>query len=145
MEETGNKKDFKKWLEYLQQESWQLELIISSILLVVLTTRSEVVNDWANETIIQSTQPAVIFFPFIPLLLITAIGIAKINLVIHIFLRGFWIGCIGLRYVSNEIDIESLNYTELFTKFLKSRDLNFDRYLEQLEKCAVSFLALLFC
>lgn len=32
------KKDFKKWLEYLQQESWQLELIISSILLVVLTT-----------------------------------------------------------------------------------------------------------
>lgn len=140
MEKTNEKRDFKKWLEYLQQESWQLELIISSILLVVLTTGSEVVNDWANETIIQSTHPAVAFFPFLPLLLITSIGIAKINLVVHIFLRGFWIGCIGLRYVSNEIDIESLNYSEPFTKFLKSKDLNFDRYLEQLEKvCSIIF------
>ena len=62
------------------------------------------------------------------------------NLAIHIFLRGFWIGCIGLRYVSGGIDIDSLNYVSKFSNFLKKQELDFDRYLENLEKiCSVIF------
>ena len=42
-----------------------------------------------------------------------------INLILHVVLRGLWIGAIGLRYVSSEIDYEALNYGKRFTKYLQ--------------------------
>ncbi len=139
MEKT-DKKGFKKWLEYLQQESWQLELIISSILLVVLSSAGDEIGSWMLNIRANGGQTASSFIIIIPFLLFLASTIAKTNLVIHIFLRGFWIGCIGLRYVSGEIDIDSLKYAPKFSNYLKRRGMNFDRYLETLEKiCSIIF------
>ena len=138
MEQT-EKKDFKKWLEYLQQESWQLELIISSILLVVMSSGEDGINAWMLEIGANAGQGASILI-IVPLLLYVTLIIAKTNLIIHIFLRGFWIGCIGLRYVSGDIDIDSLNYAPRFANYLKKQGLNFDKYLENLEKvCSIIF------
>ena len=51
-----------------------------------------------------------------------------------------WIGAIGLRYVSGDIDYEKLGYSELFTNYLKRRVGDFDVYIEKLEKmCSVIF------
>lgn len=140
MAEQKSKVEFKKWLEYLQQESWQLELIISSILLFVLASADESVYDLFNKSAVHAQRGGTVFFQMIPIVLMSAITIAKTNLIIHIFLRGFWIGCIGLRYVSNEINIDSLGYADVFSNFLKSRNLDFDKYLEKLEKvCSIIF------
>lgn len=134
------KKDFRKWLEYLQQESWQLELIISSILLVVLSSGGDGIDDWLLEIGANIGQGASHIIIIAPVLLNITLIIAKTNLVFHIFLRGFWIGCIGLRYVSDDIDIDSLNYAPKFSNYLKKQGLNFDRYLENLEKvCSIIF------
>ena len=139
MEKT-EKKDFKKWLEHLQQESWRLELIISSILLVVLSSADDVINNLGLEIMGNIGSVAVSIFAFIPLFLSIILMLTTTNLAIHIFLRGFWIGCIGLRYVSGGIDIDSLNYVSKFSNFLKKQELDFDRYLENLEKiCSVIF------
>ena len=139
MEKT-TKKDFKKWLEYLQQESWQLELIISSILLFVLSTADETINAWMLEVTANAGSAMVSFVVIIPLALYIILMVAKTNLIIHIFLRGFWIGCIGLRYVSGDIDIDSLDYSSKFVNYLKSKGMNFDRYIENVENiCSIIF------
>ena len=87
---------FKEWLERLQQESWQLELIISGFVLygiynakgyiqgIAFFNNDHDVGPVANllETVI--TVGWLIFF---------------INLLVHVILRSLWIGAIGLRYV----------------------------------------------
>ena len=63
-----------------------------------------------------------------------------VNLVIHVVIRGLWIGAIGLRYVSNEIDYKSLNYSKRFTYYLKKKVGSFDDYIERLENyCSILF------
>jgi hypothetical protein len=122
-----NKKNFKEWLEFLQQESWQLELIISSILLLIIGSNDEYVLELVNK------YKATSFGWFIGLLKPILLFI-KTNLLVHIFFRGLWIGCIGLRYVSDDIDFDKLAYTERFNRFLKKRITSFDDYIEKLER-----------
>jgi len=56
------------------------------------------------------------------------------NLIIHIVLRGLWIGALGLRYVSGEIDYDNLNYSEKFTNYLKKKVGSFDNYIWKVRK-----------
>jgi hypothetical protein len=73
-----------------------------------------------------------------------------INLIVHVILRGLWIGTIGLRYVSSEIDYDNMKYADRFTNFLKYKVGSYDNFIERLEKfCSVlfafTFLLFLFC
>ena len=123
-------------------EGWQLELIISSILLVVLSGTDEIFNDWMVHLVGPSNGggPIWIIFIMIVLLLSFAVEVAKLNLIIYIFLRGLWVGCIGLRNISAEINLTSLDYTPKFNNFLAKKIGNFDNYLERLEKnCSTIF------
>lgn len=62
------------------------------------------------------------------------------NLILHIILRGLWIGALGLRYVSGEIDYNVLNYSKKFTQYLKRKVGTFDSYIGKLENyCSVIF------
>jgi len=57
-----------------------------------------------------------------------------------VLLRGLWIGALGLRYVSGDIDYDSLNYSQKFTKYLKKKVGSFDKYIGTLENyCSVIF------
>ena len=59
---------------------------------------------------------------------------------LHVVLRGLWIGALGLRYVSGDIDYDVLNYSEKFTKYLKKKVGSFDRYIARLENyCSIIF------
>jgi len=72
--------------------------------------------------------------------LLAAWVIFFINLLFHVILRGLWIGAIGLRYVSGDIDYDSLNFSDEFNKYFKIRVGRFDDYIERLEKvCSVIF------
>lgn len=63
-----------------------------------------------------------------------------INLLVHVVLRGLWIGAIGLRYVSSEIDYDKLNYDERYTTYFKRKVGDYDDFIERLEKtCSVIF------
>ncbi len=135
MNDPQNKK-FKKWLDILQQESWQLELIISGFAIYGLfmiidpikIANLEAIND-GNFYRIFLTQGLQISWYII-----------TINLIAHVILRGLWIGAIGLRYVFGEIEYEKLNYSLKFTKHLLKRVGSFDNYVASLEKyCSVIF------
>ena len=140
-----NSPKFKKWLDTLQQESWQLELIISGFAIYGLFAAYEPLEVHAATAMISGNILEVLFWG----LPIICCQILIFNLVLHVLLRGLWIGAIGLRYVSGDIEYEKLNYSEKFTTYLQKKVGSFDEYISKLETyCsvifAVSFLLLFY-
>lgn len=127
---------FKKWLDKLQQESWQLELIISGFAIYALILAYEPINiNLAEANSTQSPIASIIWF-----IIFLSWAIFIFNLSLHLVLRSLWIGALGLRYVSGDIDYEKLNYSEKFTKYLKKKIGSFDRYIARLENyCSILF------
>jgi hypothetical protein len=127
---------FKELLDKLQQESWQLELLISGFAIFGLITSIPHIR---TSMIIAENDKQFIPFAFL-LIAFVACSILIFNLLIHVILRGLWIGALGLRYVSGDIDFETLNYHSRFTKYLKKRIVSFDKYVATLENyCSVLF------
>ncbi|SDS72703.1 hypothetical protein SAMN04515667_2840 [Formosa sp. Hel1_31_208] len=136
MSQDYNNPAFKKLLQKLQEESWQLELLISGFAIFGLfqaTTPLSIASQEArnNEHL----------FLFVILIVATvSCYILLFNLLLHVILRGLWIGALGLRYVSGDIDYEELNYSQKFTTYLKHKIGSFDRYIGNLENyCSVIF------
>ncbi len=104
--------EFKKLLQKLQEESWQLELLISGFAIFGLFTALEPLE----LNLIESQKEQQIYKFVISLIAYASCGILLFNLLIHVLLRGLWIGALGLRYVSGDIDYESLKYSPKFTR-----------------------------
>jgi len=135
-----NKSFFSDWLEKLQQESWQLELLISGFALYGIFAAKPLILDF--QIYIELNSEGTLYSVLSQLNAILWFGrmIFLTNLLIHVILRGLWIGAIGLRYVSGDIDYKMLNYSPGFTKFLKKGIGSYDDYIEKLEKiCSVLF------
>lgn len=132
-----SKTAFKEWLEKLQQESWQLELLISGFALFAVWEARTLVDGYENYLTISrgggSDITGIILGAFSFLLNISW-RIFFFNLLIHVLARGLWIGAIGLRYVSADIDYDYFNYADIFTNFLKKNVGDFDDYIERLER-----------
>jgi len=136
MNNDYTKPEFKKLLQKLQEESWQLELLISGFAIFGLITAFPFIQDSVNE----SENSNQIYSFVIYLVALISCSILIFNLLLHVLLRGLWIGALGLRYVSGDIDYDSLNYSPKFTKYLKKRVGSFDKYIGTLENyCSVIF------
>ena len=142
IDQSKDKKGFfKEWLEQLQQESWQLELLISGLALFGIWESREMVasfDHYVDNNVYGGAFNQITFW----LLFILKVGwrIFFINLLIHVILRGLWIGSIGLRYISGDIEYENLNYSEVATDFLRRRIGTYDDFIERLEWiCSVLF------
>lgn len=136
MSKDYNSSVFKDLLDKLQQESWQLELLISGFAIFGLfsaTSHIDVKFDIAEHD--KRLVDTLLWFAAK-----VCCWILICNLLIHVVLRGLWIGALGLRYVSGEIDYEELNYSPKFTKFLQKRIGSFDKYIATLEDyCSILF------
>lgn len=145
MSNNYNDRNFKQLLDRLQQDSWQLELIISGFAIFGLFTaipKLEAILAFAK---LENTFHTITLFTVI----LIACYILIFNLLIHVTLRGLWIGALGLRYISGDIEFDKLNYQPKFTKHLKKKIISFDRYVATLENyCsllfAVSFLLIFY-
>lgn len=129
------------WLDKLQRESWNLELLISGFSIFLLLQGGELLLKQMQfmqlhyaETLMSTM--AVLLFGVAYL----ASKILTINLIVHVILRGIWIGTIGLRSVQEKINFEELNYTPFFTEKLKKKVPNLDQLLVRLDTiCSVVF------
>ena len=132
---------FSRWLEQLQQESWQLELLVSGILLYgVVESKTSLLQFKVYLKINEVSGIVDTIFDVMILVAFIAWGIFFINFLTHIILRGFWIGAIGLRYVSGDIDFKAFNYSPRFESYLTRKVGTFDYFIERLEKaCSVIF------
>lgn len=136
---TPDKNIFSEWLEKLQQESWQLELLISGLALYGIFEAKSLLIDIS---VYRSHTEGALWNVTNLLLGLLYVGriIFLINLLAHIMIRGLWIGAIGLRYVSGDIDYDALHYSKRFTRYLKKRIGTYDDFIEKLEKiCSVIF------
>jgi hypothetical protein len=126
---------FKELLDKLQQESWQLELLISGFAIFGLFSALDPLERMGQEASASESYTKAFF-------IVAAIAciVLIVNLIIHVVLRGLWIGAIGLRYVSGEIDYDALNYKKRFTNHLKKKVGSFDKYIGSLENyCSILF------
>ena len=127
---------FKKWLDILQQESWQLELIISGFAIYGLF----LIIDPIEAANLEALNEQNVYRTFLTQGLLISWYILTVNLIAHVVLRGLWIGAIGLRYVSGDIDYEELKYSSKFKNHLIKRVGSFDKYVATLEKyCSIIF------
>ncbi len=136
MSENYKNSSFKKLLEKLQEDSWQLELLISGFAIFGLFYAITPINNAfleavrGGETVFYSVLSVLRVFLYIMIF----------NLMLHIVLRGLWIGALGLRYISGDIDYSSLNYSHKFTNYLKRKVGSFDDYIGKLENyCSIIF------
>lgn len=132
--------DFKKLLDKLQQESWQLELIISGFVIYGLFMGYEPLEvEYLKAKKIQELIGTNLLG-----MLLSSMSILIMLLLTHVVLRGIWIGAIGLRYVSGDINYDDLNYSEKFTSFLRKKVGSFDLYISKLENICSTLFALAF-
>jgi hypothetical protein len=139
--EKNKNKSFTKWLEILQQESWQLELLISGFAIFLLAESYESIHNLDDQINLLLSGSAYYAFLYIPYqVILGAWYVLIINLILHVLLRGLWISTIGLRYVSGDIDFNKLNISPKFDRYLRSKIVSFDLYIQQLEKlCSAVF------
>ncbi len=127
---------FRELLDKLQQESWQLELLISGFAIFGLFSSTGYIEESLNNANYNSE----IYFVLLWFSAKVCCWILISNLLIHVVLRGLWIGALGLRYVSGDIDYDELKYSPKFTKFLSNKIGSFDKYIATLENyCSILF------
>ncbi|MEM9545674.1 MAG: hypothetical protein AAGA77_06860 [Bacteroidota bacterium] len=140
MAKQDNKSIFSEWLEKLQQESWQLELLISGLALFGIYESQDLLIELRMYVANNSEGTTRVTQNFFISILEVGWKIFFINLLVHVILRGLWIGAIGLRYVSQDIDYKALNYSQYFTDMLQNKVGEFDDFIERLERiCSVLF------
>ena len=141
-----NKNIFTEWLEKLQEESWQLELLISGFALFGIWASRDILEVVTNFLAVNTPvkSEASIVLKIITKMLRAAWLVFFTNLLIHVILRGLWIGAIGLRYVSGDIDYDKLKYSDSFNKYFRKKVGKFDDYIERLEKICSSIFAYTF-
>lgn len=141
MEKGKTQDQIREWLKKLAQESWQLELLVSAFTIFLLIQAARVFDEFYLQLAFEydlSDSLALIYFFF------TLIGYSikslTVFLIIHLLLRGFWIGSIGLRSVQSTVDYSKLNYSPFFEEKLKSRVINLDNLVMMLDEiCSVIF------
>ncbi len=140
--ENQPKHKLAEWLDRIQQDSWQLELVISGFAIFLMLGAMKVMEDLdiqlelAIDGMGHEGQVLVLGFG----VLMGACFFFLINLILHVVLRGVWISAVGLRSVSGDIDYESLRLSDRFNNFLQRRIGSFDAYIERLENlCSIVF------
>ncbi|MEM9824414.1 MAG: hypothetical protein AAF985_25235, partial [Bacteroidota bacterium] len=137
-----NKKVVNNWLSKLQQESWNLELLISGFSIFLLIQAGDLLLEQMEfvRAHTQNDSPFIISFLLLMGIAFTASKVLTLNLIVHVIFRGFWIGAIGLRSVQEKIDFERLGYTPFFTEKLRSKVGTLDQLLIRLDTlCSVIF------
>ncbi len=139
--QSNDKRNLSTWLDSLQQESWQLELLISGFSIFLLLGGWSWLEGLEYDFILlfQGSDSYDIFGPLYyggRVAYGTLIGC----LLLHVMLRGLWIAAVGLRSVSGGIDYDKLRYSPYFRERLQRRMGTFDTYIEGLERyCSVFF------
>ena len=138
---TENWERKPKWLQKLEEESWQAELVISGLAIFGTLQLPDYIHsflDWS----ITFFQPANYFWlSMFFLYLYCASNILIVCFILHFVLRTIWIGMLGLNYVFPKgINYNFKQYSPYFLKKLEERFPNNYQDIIQLERaCSAMF------
>ncbi len=129
MAKEPQNKRYTEILDELQLQSWQLELVISGFAIFGLFSSLEPIFDWFTQLTLQGFwKIRMLVFAIYAACILTIV-----NLIIHVLLRALWIGAVGIRSVSGEIDFNTLGFSRPITAHLKKKIGSFDVFIEKLE------------
>ena len=131
-----------KWLKKLERESWQLELLVSGFTIFLLIGAYEELTGFIEDYQFNNQNSSGFYLVSIMLLytVTKSIMVLTINLILHLALRGFWIGAIGLRSVGPTLDYDKLNYHQYYVEKLKQKMGSMDNLIVRLDRlCSVIF------
>lgn len=140
MKETDDQ--IKDWLKKLERESWQLELLVSAFTIFLLIQGAIAFDEFITDVQVRYNLNAPFMaVGYIMLMIIqNSLKALTIFLIVHLMMRGFWIGTIGLRSVQSSIDLKKFNYSEFFTKKLEDKMISLDQMVIRLDEiCSVIF------
>lgn len=132
--------ELRRWVANLQLESWQLELLITGFSIFLLATSLQEFDAFEASYRFNklSGQGHNVIFAISLRMIIAVIPIALkfflISLLIHLLLRGFWIGIVGLSSVSNKIDFDQINLQKPFNKFIPANVRTLDELILFVDK-----------
>ncbi|MEM9889135.1 MAG: hypothetical protein AAF849_24895 [Bacteroidota bacterium] len=141
-----NTNNVTNWLEKLQQESWNLELLISGFSILLLIQAKEQLTkliEYFNLHYAFSEEIASLIYTSIGMGILSCVALA-ICLVVHILVRGFWIGTIGLRSVQPKVDFKRLRYAPAFQQKLEQKLPSLDRSLIRLDQVSSAIFSFAF-
>jgi len=138
----SEKETWSSWLDRAQRETWQMELLLTGFVILLLAQAKEPLYKWleilsnnagTNNAGEALSTAANILLPSAWLVLFS-------SLIFGVILRALWISAIGLRSVSGDIDLDQLELAPTFDKFLRRRVPAFDDYISRLENvCSIIF------
>ena len=109
-------KDSKAWLQKLKDESWEAELLISTVAIFGTFQMFKLV-DWAVIFFIERLSPQFYLVGYVVTFMsLLAISILSTMFVIHFMLRAYWVGLVGLNSVFSDYDLEDSPYSKLYTR-----------------------------
>ena len=107
---------FQKLLNKLQQESWQLELLISGFAIFGLISSLAPIKRMGQEAAAVESYTKAFF-----IIAGSACMVLIVNLVIHVVLRGLWIGAIGYVTFLEKLIMMHLTIENVLQIILKTR------------------------
>ena len=110
------KNNSSNWLQRLKDESWEAELLVSTVSIFGTFQLFEIIN-WASNMFIDLLNPKQYLYGyFITYFGLLAISILMSMFVIHFFLRAYWVGLVGLNSVFPDYSIKDSAYSEIYTE-----------------------------
>lgn len=110
----------RNWLQRLKEESWEAELLISTVAIFGTIQLFQVI-DWLTNSFINILLPEqykigyfIVFFGLL------GIGILVSMFVIHFILRAYWVGLVGLNSVFPDYGLKDSAYSQIYTNKMLS-------------------------
>ncbi|MCB9080102.1 MAG: hypothetical protein H6555_00140 [Lewinellaceae bacterium] len=131
------------WLQMLEAESWQAELIVSGAAIYGSLQLPELIRQGINYTLLwiyaELVGPVYIFFWY----LFIGAAILMLSFILHFVLRSLWIGLVGLASVYPKgINVDSENYSRHFLEAVRREFPDLGQFNQQLDAlCSVVFAA----
>ncbi|MTI29754.1 hypothetical protein, partial [Xanthovirga aplysinae] len=110
----------KSWLQRLKEESWEAELLASTISIFGTFKMFNLIN-WSTNMFIDLLNPSQYLIAFFIVYFgLLAISVLISMFVIHFFLRAYWIGLVGLDSVFPDYSITDSAYPKIYTEKMLS-------------------------
>lgn len=124
-----------EWLNQIQQDSWQLELVISGVVVFLLLAAYQPLRELNRAARIKALSGHGLdeLLNIASSVLVSATVLLTVGFLLHLILRGFWIGAVGLRSVSGDFNFDVLGYHQRYESWLRKSLGSFDHFIEKLE------------
>lgn len=130
------------WLQRLKDESWEAELLISTIAIFGTIQLFKGV-DWLTSYFINTLLPEQYLVGYMIVFMgLLAVSLLVSMFVIHFSLRAYWVGLVGLNSVFPDYSLEESAYPELYTSKILAILPKLNKTIKDVDEiCSVIFSA----